>query len=74
MKSRIPKIWLALAFALPAYYGTTRGKGTELFDKLATDALFYANVPARLCEVVTNLKTLPERMEPPALSAISSNP
>jgi hypothetical protein len=35
-----------------------------MFDKLTTDALFYANVPARLSEVVTNLKTLPERMDP----------
>jgi hypothetical protein len=63
MKSRIPKIWLSLALAGPVCYGTTRGIRTELFGKLTTDAIFYANVPARLCEAVTNLKTLPERMD-----------
>jgi hypothetical protein len=64
MKSRIPKIWLSLALAVPVCYGITRGIRTELFYKLTSDALFYADVPARFCEVVTNLKTLPERMDP----------
>jgi hypothetical protein len=64
MKSRIPRIWLSLALAVAVCYGTTRGIRTGLFDKLTADALFYANMPARLCEVVTNLKTLPERMDP----------
>ena len=60
MKSRIPKIWLSLALVVPVGYGI----GTETLGRLTTTALFYANVPARLCEVVTNLKTLPERMDP----------
>jgi hypothetical protein len=33
-----------------------------VFGKLTTTALFYANVSARLREAVTDLKTLPERM------------
>jgi hypothetical protein len=64
MKSRISKIWLSFALAVPVCYGATRGIGTELFDKLTKNALIYANVSARLCEIVTNLKTLPERMDP----------
>jgi hypothetical protein len=64
MKSRIPKIWLSLALAVPVCCGTTRGIRTGLIAKLTIDALFYAKVPARLCEVVTNLKMLPERMDP----------
>jgi hypothetical protein len=64
MKSRIPKIWLSLALAVPVCFGTTRGIRTGFFRVLTTNAFFYANVPARLCEFVTNLKTLPERMNP----------
>ncbi len=64
MKSRIPKIWLSLALAVPVGYCTTRRIDTDTFGKLTTSVLFYANVPARLCDAVTNLKTLPERMDP----------
>jgi hypothetical protein len=64
MKSRIPKIWLSLALAVPVSYGTARATRPDLFSKVASAVLFYANVPARLCEIVTNLKTLPERMDP----------
>ena len=64
MKSRIPKIWLSLALTAPVGYGIAHGIDTEAFGRYTTTALFYANVPARLCEVVTNLKTLPERMDP----------
>ena len=64
MKSRIPKIWLSLALAFPVSYGMAHGIDTEALGKLTTTALFYANVPARLCEAVTNLKALPERMNP----------
>jgi hypothetical protein len=64
MKSRIPKIWLSLALAVPVSYGTAQAARADLFSKVAATVLFYANVPARLCEVVTNLKTLPERMDP----------
>jgi hypothetical protein len=62
MKSRIPRIWLSLALAVPVGYRTTRRIDT--LGKLTTSVLFYANVPARLCDAVTNLKTLPERMDP----------
>ena len=64
MKSRIPKIWLSLALAIPIGFGVAQGMSTEVFGRFITTALLYANVPARLCEVVTNLKTLPERMDP----------
>jgi hypothetical protein len=64
MKSRIPKIWLSLALVVPVSYCTTHEIDAETFGKLTTVALFYANVPARLCDALTNLKTLPERMDP----------
>ena len=64
MKSRIPKIWLSLALVVPVGYGIARGIDTKASGRLTKTVLFYANVPARLCEVVTNLKTLPERMDP----------
>jgi hypothetical protein len=64
MKSRIPKIWFSLALALPIGYGTAHRSDSDLFDKFTSDALFYANVPARICDAVTNLKRLPERMNP----------
>ncbi len=64
MKSRIPKIWLSLALVVPVGYGIAHGIGTETFVRFTTAVLFYANVPGRLCEIVTNLKTLPDRMNP----------
>jgi hypothetical protein len=64
MKSRIPKIWFSLALALPVSYATAHWLDTESISRFTTVALFYANVPARLCDVVTNLKRLPERMNP----------
>jgi hypothetical protein len=64
MKSRIPKIWLSLALAVPVCYGTNT-RHTNRVDRQAHNRrLFYANVPARLWEIVTNLKMLPERMDP----------
>jgi hypothetical protein len=64
MNSRIPRIWLSLALAVPVGYCTTRRIDTDMFGKLTTSVLFYANLPARLCDAVTNLKTLPARMDP----------
>ena len=64
MKSRIPKIWLSLALAVPVSYCAYRAVRTDKFSNVTEGVLFYANVPARLYEVVTNLKTLPERMDP----------
>jgi hypothetical protein len=64
MNSRIPRIWLSLALAVPVGYCTTRRIDTDMFGKLTTSVLFYANLAARLCDAVTNLKTLPARMDP----------
>ena len=64
MKSRIPRIWLSLALAVPVSYCTFQAVRTEIFNKVTKGVMFYANVPARLYEVVTNLKTLPQRMDP----------
>jgi hypothetical protein len=64
MKSRISKIWLSLALAVPFTYGTAHGIAAETFGKLTASVLFYVNVPARLCDAVTDLKMLPERMDP----------
>jgi hypothetical protein len=64
MKSRIPRIWFSLALALPIGYGTSHRLDTEQLGRFTTMALFYANVPARICDAVTNLKRLPERMDP----------
>ena len=64
MKVRIVKIALPLAFAVPASYATVHLMRTvnasDVFDRV----LFYADVPARISDVVTNFKMLPERMNP----------
>ncbi len=64
MKSRIPKIWLSLALAVPVAYAAAQAVRTDTLSMVIETLLFNANVPARFCEVVTNLKTLPERMNP----------
>ncbi len=64
MKSRIPKIWLSLALAVTVSCCTYQAVRTPMFSNVTEGAMFYANVPARLYEVVTNLKTLPQRMDP----------
>jgi hypothetical protein len=64
MKSRISKIWLSLALAVPIGYCTTDRIDAETFGNLTSSVSFYANLPARFCDAVTNLKTLPERMDP----------
>jgi hypothetical protein len=56
MKSRIPKIWFSLALALPIGYGTFHITNMEQLGRFTAVALFYANVPARLCDAVTNLE------------------
>ena len=64
MKVRIPKIVLSLAFAVPASYAAVHVvravNASDAFDTV----LFYADVPDRISEVVTNFKMLPERMNP----------
>jgi len=64
MKVRIPKIALSLAFAVPATYAAIHVvRAVNASDAIDT-VLFYADVPDRISEVVTNFKTLPERMNP----------
>ena len=64
MKVRIPKIALSLALAVPASYAAIHIERTvKAIDAIDT-ILFYANVPDRISDVVTNFKMLPERMNP----------
>ena len=64
MKVRIPKIALLLALAVPASYAAVQIVRTVNASDVIDTILFYANVPARISEAVTNFKTLPERMNP----------
>ena len=64
MKVRIPKIALSLAFAVPASYAAVHVvRAVNASDAIET-VLFYADVPDRISEVVTNFKMLPEWMNP----------
>ncbi len=64
MKVRIPQIALSLALAVPASYTAVHIVRTvNASDSIGT-VLFYADVPARISELVTNFKTLPERINP----------
>ena len=64
MKVRIPKIALSLAFAVPASYAAVHlVRAVNASDAIDT-VLFYADVPDRISEVVSNFKMLPERMNP----------
>ena len=61
MKSRIPKMWLSLAAAVPLSYGTVRAVETNSF----AEAVQYCwHIPEHLENAVTNLRELPERMDP----------
>ncbi len=64
MKVRILKIALPLAFAVPASYAAIHIVRTVNASDAIDTILFYANVPDRISDVVTNFKTLPERMNP----------
>ena len=64
MKVRIPKIALSLALAVPASYAAVHIVRTVNASDAIDTVLFYADVPDRISEVVTNFKTLPERMNP----------
>ena len=61
---RILKIALPLAFAVPASYATVHLVRTVNASNVIDRVLFYANVPDRISDVVTNFKMLPERMNP----------
>ncbi len=64
MKARVPKVALSLFLAVPASYGTARILQAGCLDHAMEAALFYGKLPARISDAVTNLKTLPERMNP----------
>ena len=64
MKVRIPKIALSLVFTVPASYAAVHIVRTVNASDAIDTILFYANVPDRISEVVTNFKMLPERMNP----------
>jgi hypothetical protein len=64
MKVRIPKIALSLAFAVPCSYAAVHVVRTVNASDAIDTVLFYASVPDRISDVVTNFKMLPERMNP----------
>ena len=64
MKVRILKIALPLAFAVPASYATVHLVRTVNVSDVIDSVLFYADVPDRFNDAVTNFKMLPERMNP----------
>ena len=64
MKVRISKIAFSLALAVSANFATVHIVRTVNASDAIDTVLFYANVPARIGEVVSNFKTLPERMNP----------
>ncbi len=64
MKVRILKIALPLAFAVPASYAAVHLMRTVNATDVIDRVLFYADVPDRFSDVVTNFKMLPERMNP----------
>ncbi len=64
MKVRILKIALSLAFAVPASYATVHLMRTVDASEVIDRVLFYADLPDRFSDVVTNFKMLPERMNP----------
>jgi len=64
MKVRISKIAFSLALAVPASYAAVHIVRTVNASDAIDTVLFYADVPDRFSNAVTNVKTLPERMNP----------
>ena len=64
VKSRIPKIALCLAFAVPVGYGTAHVARTVNLSDVVAAVSFYGDLPDRISDAVTNFKMLPERMDP----------
>ena len=64
MKVRIPTIALSLALTVPASYAAVHIVRTVDANDAIDTVLFYANLPDRISDVVTNFKMLPERMNP----------
>ena len=64
MKSRIAKIGLSIALALPCCYGTAHLMRSVEMNDVTETVKFYADIPSRVSDAVTNFKRLPERMNP----------
>ena len=64
MKVRIPKIALSLVFTVPASYAAVHIVRTVSASDAIDTVWFYADVPDRISDVVSNFKMLPERMNP----------
>ena len=64
MKVLIPKIALSLTLTVPASYAAVHIVQTVNASDAIDTILFYADVPDRISDVVTNFKRLPERMNP----------
>ena len=64
MKSRIPKIGLYVALATLFSYGAGRVVRMVNLSDVVDTVTFYADIPGRVRDIVTNIKTLPERMDP----------
>ena len=68
MKLRISKHPLAFAgvpcFAVTLAFGMVRFAGTDAADTFERAVRFYGDIPDRIGDAVTNLKMLPERMDP----------
>lgn len=64
MKSRIAKIALYAALAAPVSYGTVRVMPFVNLGGVIDKVTFYADIPSRVNDAVSNFKRLPERMNP----------
>ncbi len=64
MQSRIPKILISLALAVPVSLGATQAVRTVRFSDAVEAVRFYCDFPDRLSDAVASFKTLPERMNP----------
>ena len=64
MKSRIPKVAFYVALATPLSYGTGHALRSVSMSDVTETVKFYADIPSRFNEAVTNFKMLPERMDP----------
>ena len=67
MKVRIPKIALSLALTVPASYAVVHIVRTVSASDAIDTVLFYADVPARISEAVTNFKNASGADEPDLL-------
>lgn len=64
MQSRIPKILISLALAVPVSLGVTHAVRTVSFSDAVEAVRFYSDFPDRFTEAVASFKTLPERTNP----------